>query len=123
MKPCTSCTGRSTCAEICDRVQRWADRDYRSIREFTGLDLDAIDVAGRWEVCQAKAFSQFPEFPFLSHKANKVLSSYCSDGMSYLEISKAYKISLSDVESTLKRARAKIALHSSVINRGGPDDE
>jgi hypothetical protein len=123
LKTCERCEKRPICTQLCERAKRWVDRDHESIRELTGFDLDRINVAGRWEACQQKAFSTFPYFPFLSKKANRVLPAYCSEGMTRLEISKAFKICLNSVDSILARSRAEIALHSSVINSGVRDDE
>jgi hypothetical protein len=122
---CQDCKKHPTCVQLCEKAEKYVDRDSVSLRESqqsdVALDLLAyhLDEPGIPEMASFFAGGT-PAFPFLTPLQNKILGMFYFDGLSRKQIafrmSGHNKFSLSPiaVESHLARARKKIRLVFSI---------
>jgi hypothetical protein len=117
---CQDCKKNPTCVQLCEKAEKYVDRDSVSLRESqqsdVALDLLAyhLDEPGIPEMASFFAGGT-PAFPFLTPLQNKILGMFYFDGLSRKQI--AYRLSnqhrqllSTSVESHLARARKKIRL-------------
>ncbi len=111
MKKCTTCSERSTCKDLCDRVEKYANQDYRYQRELA-VSETIIDAISQGELIWPELTSFFHEssidFSFLTPLQNKILHLFHFEGKTYKQIATAYNIRSNAVKWQLQSARKKI---------------
>ena len=108
MRSCTSCTGLSSCSELCDRVESAISHDYVSQRELTIEKIEFVSSSAAFRPDN----SAFPVFKSLKPIENYCLEKFYADGMSYAEIAEKLNCKHNFVKITLARAKQKIRSES-----------
>jgi hypothetical protein len=116
---CRDCKKHPTCVQLCEKAEKYVDRDSVSLRESqqsdVALDLLSyhLDEPGIPEIASFFAGGT-PAFPFLTPLQNKILGMFYFDGLSRKQI--AFRISgnrkgalsCAAVKAHLSKARAEI---------------
>jgi len=115
---CQECSEKPTCTELCERAERYSNRDYVYQRElpcpeFT-LEYLAWKAPIEWAVLANYHHEESVNFPFLTNLQNKCLHLFYFEGFTYRQIasclSGGYRRSIpaNAVDYQLRKARKDI---------------
>jgi DNA-directed RNA polymerase specialized sigma24 family protein len=114
---CERCQKRTTCTRLCPAATRYVGRDSRALRErYSPSDHFFISqTSSAWQQVQAAAYTPMSQYEFLTNKENDILQAVCYEGLSYAEAARRFNLKVSNINALLVRVRAKIAMHSSLV--------
>ncbi len=96
---CQDCPKKPTCIELCERAEKYVNKDYISLRESTHLEwmLDLLSVHVKvihHNEIKTYFTSENVSFPFLSDLQNNCLHLFYFEGLTYKEI--AFRLSIAN---------------------------
>jgi hypothetical protein len=115
---CQDCGKRSECTFLCERAERYVDKDSVSLREILHQAVH-MDPSPLHDLILPEDIASYftdgkPDFPFLTPLQNKILYMFHFQGLPYSQIAirtsgnHRGKHSRKAIKSQLARARAKI---------------